>query len=711
VNGPTLTPCQTCHHCVQITACAHEDVLEIDGASNTGVDNVRELREAARFYPGSARFKVFIIDEVHMLSTGAFNALLKTLEEPPPQVVFILATTELHKVPNTVRSRCMIFSFKKVPADRIATYVKGILDAEGITYDDEAVAVVAREAKGSLRDSLSLLEQVIAHGGGRHLAGAQTRQALSVLGEDVAQSLFGALCAARADDALEALKSADESSIDLATLLDATAGFARAALVVKQVKDRAKAARLTQLLPSELDSLEAMTRDVGPVALGEFFRLLCAASRDAARSTNPLAWAEVAILDAISRADWLSAGELLGHLTSTSTGTPGQSPGRASMATSKGPTAVTTSPAGIAQTPGPSPALTPTPPPGSSPSGTRIDLAAISALIGRVEKQSPGLASKLRHAVFDEFHAGRVAFAATAQNALYSDFGEPDALLFVDALRAVGFGQAELAGIQLPRAVAWKPGTLERTTPSAAGLQPEGVPPTLPRAGFLSRGAAGKKKNNVTESSGVSALPFPPRPTASGSIAPGNDARPPPAHSLGASGAHPLANSPSLLSRSNASLNRATDPSSVATGIDSVDGTSSPRELLDANEHSSTRRANPGAQPLGKRTSNPWLSQSRGLDAAKPDAREKDTPPLPQPARSLVGGAVVESAPPTTIPVTAAPSNGSTTSLAAHERRERDKDFEVRSRRLLERPELRELQRVASRVSVLPLGTSTAGRG
>ncbi|MCA2961280.1 MAG: DNA polymerase III subunit gamma/tau [Silvanigrellales bacterium] len=596
VNGPTLTPCQICHHCVQITACAHEDVLEIDGASNTGVDNVRELREAARFFPNSARFKIFIIDEVHMLSTGAFNALLKTLEEPPPQVVFILATTELHKVPNTVRSRCMIFSFRKVPAEKVAIYIQGVLASEGITYDDDAVALVAREARGSLRDSLSLLEQVIAFSGGRHLDAASARQALSVLGEDLAQSLFAALCGARADDALETLKEADDASIDIATLLDTTATFARNALVLKQVRDAEKAARLTQLLPSEMTALAATTQSLNPVALGEFYRLLSEASRDAARSSNPVSWAEVAVLDCVSRADWLSAGELLALLSQSEGG---------------GATRGSTQESGGTVAPPARNVAVSTPLLQREPSTTdpkkarveasdvsskgRVDFPAVAALIAQVEKLSPGLGSKLRHSVFDDFGPHRISFAASPQNALYTDYSETDARHFVGALRSLGYSSAELSGIQLPKGVQWKVTSAEPEAETRGGEPPrlESAVPSRPRMGFLERKPLPEKKNNVTAGA-RSELP----PATPSAAEPKN--APPPAPGL--------------------------------------------------NPAPTSQRSAP----------NPWLAQGQS-------------------------------------------------SLASHERQERDRAFDEKSRRLLLRPELADLRRAASQVSVLPLNMSSAG--
>jgi len=165
VNGPTPTPCNTCVNCQEITAGSAVDVLEIDGASNTGVDDVREIIENVRYQPAKSRFKIYIIDEVHMLSTSAFNALLKTLEEPPPHVKFIFATTDPHKVPHTIHSRCQRYDFKRIPFRLIADRLGHIARSEEIAVSAQALALIAREGEGSMRDAQSLFDQVIAFAG------------------------------------------------------------------------------------------------------------------------------------------------------------------------------------------------------------------------------------------------------------------------------------------------------------------------------------------------------------------------------------------------------------------------------------------------------------------------------------------------------------------------------------------------------------------
>src|ERR1700760_2991861 len=164
-GGPTIDPCGVCEPCRAIAEGRHIDVIEMDAASHTGIDDVREIIEAVRYSAVSARYKVYIIDEVHLLSKKAFNGLLKTLEEPPPHVKFIFATTEVGKVPVTVLSRCQRFDLKRVPADLLAKNLPELSLADEVPAEAEALALIARAADGSVRDGLSILDQAIAHAG------------------------------------------------------------------------------------------------------------------------------------------------------------------------------------------------------------------------------------------------------------------------------------------------------------------------------------------------------------------------------------------------------------------------------------------------------------------------------------------------------------------------------------------------------------------
>ncbi len=224
-KGVTAEPCGQCDSCVAIDAGRFVDVLELDAASNTQVDNMRELLDNALYAPTSGRYKVYVIDEVHMLSRSAFNAMLKTLEEPPQHVKFVLATTDPQKVPVTVLSRCLQFNLKQIPAPQIRAQLRNIVDRESVEAQDTALALLARAAQGSMRDALSLLDQAIAHGAGkveeaavRDMLGAVDRTYLI----EIVRALIardGAALIAQADRMAERSLSFDAALEELATLL------------------------------------------------------------------------------------------------------------------------------------------------------------------------------------------------------------------------------------------------------------------------------------------------------------------------------------------------------------------------------------------------------------------------------------------------------------------------------------------------------------
>src|SRR5882757_6785210 len=223
-GGPTVDPCGVCENCKSITEDRHVDVIEMDAASRTGIDDVRELIEGVRYRPVSARYKVYIIDEVHMLSEKAFNALLKTLEEPPPYVKFVFATTEIRKVPVTILSRCMRFDLRRVPPETMTSHLVDILDKEAIGYEPEALAMIVRAGEGSVRDNQSLLDQAISHGDGR--VTAATVKAMLGLG-DRARSidLFEALMRGDIANALTLLRELYDAGADPETVVGDLADF------------------------------------------------------------------------------------------------------------------------------------------------------------------------------------------------------------------------------------------------------------------------------------------------------------------------------------------------------------------------------------------------------------------------------------------------------------------------------------------------------
>ncbi len=231
--GPTVSPCDDCNQCREVSAGASLDVIEIDGASNTGVDDVRAIKDEVLFPPASARYKVYIIDEVHMLSTSAFNALLKTVEEPPPYVVFIFATTEIHKVPATIRSRCQQFTFRLFSTDEIRDRLAEVAAELNLEADDEALIWVAKEADGSLRDAYTTFDQIASFAGGRRISIDAIRDTIGALSMDELNRV-GTLIGS--DDAAAMLALADEileRGVSVERFVIALADYLRSLLLLR----------------------------------------------------------------------------------------------------------------------------------------------------------------------------------------------------------------------------------------------------------------------------------------------------------------------------------------------------------------------------------------------------------------------------------------------------------------------------------------------
>src|SRR6478736_6593271 len=208
-GGPTITPCNVCDPCRAISEGRHIDVIEMDAASHTSVDDIREIIDAVRYASVSARYKIYIIDEVHMLSKSAFNALLKTLEEPPEHVKFLFATTEVNKVPVTVLSRCQRFDLRRIPAEKLAGHFAQVSESEGVQVDAEALGMIARAAEGSARDGLSILDQAIAHGGGT-VSAEQVRDMLGLADRGRVRRLLQLVLSGDSTAALTELDEAHE---------------------------------------------------------------------------------------------------------------------------------------------------------------------------------------------------------------------------------------------------------------------------------------------------------------------------------------------------------------------------------------------------------------------------------------------------------------------------------------------------------------------
>ncbi len=265
-TAPAAEPCGVCEACTAIAQDRHVDVIEMDAASHTGVDDVREIIEAARYRPASARFKVYIIDEVHMLSRQAFNALLKTLEEPPGHVKFVFATTEIRKVPVTVLSRCQRFDLRRVAVEALEAHFAAVARKEGASVEPEALARIARAADGSVRDGLSMLDQAIAQAAGEPVTGTAVRDMLGLADRLETYDLFEALMRGRPAEALERFDAMYRAGADpglaLQDMAELVHWLARASVVPAGAEDAAlpEAERVRGRALAEALSMPALTR-------------------------------------------------------------------------------------------------------------------------------------------------------------------------------------------------------------------------------------------------------------------------------------------------------------------------------------------------------------------------------------------------------------------------------------------------------------------
>ncbi len=297
-KGPSPAPCGECASCSEITAGSSVDVMEIDAASNTGVDNVRELRENVKYAPARGRYKVYIIDEVHMLSGAAFNALLKTLEEPPAHVVFILATTDPHKLPATILSRCQHYDFRRVPKTVIQAHLRSLCDKEGITAEDGAMVRLAALAEGSVRDSLSLLDQVISFCGAEGIKEADIDETLGLVGRAAVRETGEAIIAQDPARAIELVDSLVDKGHDLRRFAAELAGFFRDIMICRISKNPE---RTLDLPAQDVAEYREMAKRVHPEELIRLLNLLTRAVEDIKDAANKRISLELALVKAASR--------------------------------------------------------------------------------------------------------------------------------------------------------------------------------------------------------------------------------------------------------------------------------------------------------------------------------------------------------------------------------------------------------------------------
>jgi DNA polymerase-3 subunit gamma/tau len=481
-KGPTAEPCGVCEQCQEIAGGRSVDVVEIDAASNTKVEETKSVLEGVRYAPARARRKVYIIDEVHMLSSHSFNALLKTLEEPPPHVVFIFATTEVHKIPVTILSRCQRFDFKLISTARLTDHLTGVLKAEKIDADTDAVRVIARQAAGSVRDGLSLLDQVIAYVGQATLSRDVVAEVLGVADRRLLVELAGAVLARDAGATLRALAKAADGGIDLAQLSRAFLGFLRDLEIVSRVAD---AQDLVDATPDELAEAKALVGKGPPGLFAVLFERWARAVDESAASQTPRLIIEMAAVDLCAAEPLLPIGDLLERLEDLEArlrGAGGAAPVRSAPTPAAPP-----APAGggrswatpPAAAPAPKPVAAPAaPPPPAVPARAGSAEEAWRSVVSHFEGKGPQLAARLAAADVSTFANGTLGLLV------------PDRLA-ADALEK---NRAEIEKVAAAAA-----GETVRLTVSIGAGAPSAAPVLRSAVGAESDAAAADKKRRETE--------------------------------------------------------------------------------------------------------------------------------------------------------------------------------------------------------------------
>jgi DNA polymerase-3 subunit gamma/tau len=312
VKGPTAEPCGQCLPCTEIAAGNCVDVAEIDGASNNSVEDVRQIRERVTYLPQRDRHKIYIIDEVHMLSTAAFNALLKTLEEPPPHVKFIFATTEPHKLPDTILSRCQRHNFRRIGAGRMVERLKQISSAEGAKISERALSLVVRQSEGGMRDALSLVDMIIS-ACGKEPTDEAVAEALGAVDRTAVQEMCEALVRREAKPLLARIEDLHSRGVDFKRLAEELALQLRHLLVTRSTGEAPE-----ELAESEKKAVAALAQEAEPAHLARLFDLMHGAIWDISRAAQPRLAIEVALLKCVHLAPASSISELAARLEALS---------------------------------------------------------------------------------------------------------------------------------------------------------------------------------------------------------------------------------------------------------------------------------------------------------------------------------------------------------------------------------------------------------
>jgi len=328
-NVKDYVPCGACRDCEDIATSRAVDVIEIDGASNNGVDAIRELRDSVGYMPSSGRYKVYIIDEVHMLSTAAFNALLKTLEEPPAHVVFILATTESQKIPNTILSRCQRFDFRRIPSRQIADQLMKICTAEGVQVGSDALWSIARQADGSMRDSQSLLDQVITFSN-KEITLEKVIEVLGLTDRQLVIDGTSALIRRDPELALQLIEKVNRSGVDPKIFAQDLLEEVRNALMVRLCQD--DPTRVVDLSDSEIQALAMLAGETTEEDLHTLFDMMLKGVSDLLRASDPRLVLEMTMLrvssspNMVSLRQLMSGSSIASSLARTATAAPAAAP-------------------------------------------------------------------------------------------------------------------------------------------------------------------------------------------------------------------------------------------------------------------------------------------------------------------------------------------------------------------------------------------------
>ena len=313
-KGPptgTAEPCGKCQACTSIASGSAVDYQEMDGASNRGIDAIRELTEAVRYQPAVLRKKVYVIDEVHMLTTEAFNALLKTLEEPPPHVTFVLATTEPHKLPNTILSRCQRYDFKLVPASRLAQHLASIFKQEKLKIDAGAISLIVRESGGSVRDALSLCDQIISYVGDAKIEEKHVAEVLGVADRSLTRTLVKALATGDAGGALAAVESGIERGVDEVQLARAIVRYLRDLSVLQVAPSHAE---LVDASDEERAELAAEAREIDRSRVTQMFERMLRCCDELGKTLQPRLVLDCALIDVATIEPLVPLGDLIERL-------------------------------------------------------------------------------------------------------------------------------------------------------------------------------------------------------------------------------------------------------------------------------------------------------------------------------------------------------------------------------------------------------------